>query len=558
MKLQRTPQFQLISLFVQATLALALLLLGLNWLSANLGSNSNDVRAISAEANSVALVLTQEPPQLDSSRATDAVSGMVLGHVMEGLLRMGQDDRLEAAVAERWEVTPDRVTFWLRPDARWSDGQPITAADFIFAWQTALKPTTGSEYAFLLFSIKHAEAINRGERPASDLGVSAPTPQQLVIELERPVPFFDKIVVFPVFLPIREDFYLATQGRFGADAQDLLYSGPFVITEWIHGASLRLERNPHYWNQQDIHLQRIDFPYITSDKTASLNFFKDERIATTGLITENLNEAMRLGWAINQHQDGTLFYVEFNHRSGSPLANLNLRRAIQYSLDMDELVNRVIKLPGYQSGVSLFPRWLMGVDSPLREEYPPTRITPDPVKAQDYLEQALAELGMDALPELVLLAGDNPSASIQSEWLQEALKKRLGISIRIDKQIFKQRLAKMTSGDFDMVLAGWGPDYNDPLTFGDLFASWNLNNRGRYADDELDGLIAEAQNSVDPATRMRAFGDIQDLVTQKAVILPMYERGITYVVNPRLVDIKRRVIGPDPDLTRARILPEES
>ena len=165
-------------------------MLVLHYASSSLTGTVTDVSAVDVERNSISILIREEPPQLDSSRATDAVSGMVLGHVMEGLVRMGLDGRLEGAVAEDWEVTPTTATFWLREDAKWSDGQAVTAADFIFSWQTALKPETGSEYAFLLFAVKNAEAINNGTLPPSALGVSAPNPNTLVIELERPELFF--------------------------------------------------------------------------------------------------------------------------------------------------------------------------------------------------------------------------------------------------------------------------------------------------------------------------------------------------------------------------------
>ena len=134
------------------------------------------------------------------------------------------------------------------------------------------------------------------------------------------------------------------------------------------------------------------------------------------------------------------------------------------------------------------------------------------------------------------------------------LKKNLGIDIKIDKQIFKQRLAKMTSGEFDMVLAGWGPDYDDPLTFGDLFASWNLNNRGRYNNPEFDRQVRIAQNEIDPKTRMDAFGEIQRIIIEDVVILPGYERGLVYVSDPRLKGMVRRQAGADPDFTNAYIV----
>lgn len=548
-----SPNRQLAQFFLLAFTGVAILMLALHYAGSALSGSNGDVSAVDEDANSISIIIREEPPQLNSSRATDAISGMVLGHVMEGLVRMGLDDRLEGAVAERWEVTPTQATFWLRENAKWSDGQPVTAADFIFAWQTALKPETGSQYAFLLFAIQNAEAINQGTLPASALGVSAPNPYTLVIDLARPVPFFDKTLVFPTFLPIREDFYNATNGRFGADADQLLYNGPFQISQWVHGSSMTFKRNPHFWNQDEIHLDAIHVPYITSDATASLNFFKDDKIAITGLQAENLIEAMRMGWQIRQHRDGTVFFLEFNHRQGRVTDNVNLRRALQLALDMDEMVYKVTKLPGCEPGVSLFPGWLMGEEKLLRQEYPPEKITPDASLAKQHLQKALQELGLSEPPTLVLLTGDNPISSVQSEWVQQTLKTTLGINAKIDKQIFKQRLAKMTSGEFDIVLAGWGPDYNDPLTFGDLFASWNKNNRGQYNSPELDALINIAQSRLEPAVRMQAFGDIQQHLIDQAVLLPMYERGVTYVVDPRVKQLKRRVIGPDPDVSRAYI-----
>jgi oligopeptide transport system substrate-binding protein len=542
--------------FLLAVVFVAGLLLALNQLAGLMGTATQEAQAVDFANNSISAVLREEPPQLDSSKATDSTSGLVLGHIMEGLLRMDLQDRLGPAIAERWEVMPTQATFWLRKDAKWSDGKAITAADFIFAWQLALKPETGSEYASLLYPIENAEAINSGALPASALGVSAPDPQTLVVKLSRPTAFFDKLVVFPTFLPIREDFYNATQGRFGSDAKDLLYSGPYTVKSWVHGASMLLERNPHYWDNTRGKLAQINFAYITSDATATLNFFKDERIALARLQAENLTEALRLKWPIRRFADGTVFYLEFNHREDRLSRNLNFRKAIQHILDMEELVYKVTKLPGYLPGKSLFPEWLVGVEKTLREEYPASTVTVDSAKAKAYLALAQEELGLAQFPEITLLTSDNPVSNIQSEWLQEVLKQELGLTIKIDKQIFKQRLAKMSSGEFGLLLGGWGPDYNDPLTYGDLFASWNLNNRGRYKSEKMDALIATAQNATATPDRMQAFGAIQQQLFDDVVILPMYERGVTYVVHPQLKGVKRRVIGAETDYTYAYIDPD--
>jgi len=550
----RTAGRQLLLYGAGAVFLIALLMWALQGLASMVGSSTTAAKAVDPLHKSITIAIREEPPQLNSTLATDASSSTILGHIMEGLTRIGMDDQLEPAIAERWEVTPTRATFWLRDNAKWSDGEPITARDFIFAWTTALLPETASEYAYLLYAIKNGRAVNEGKLPPESLGLSAPDDFTLIVELERPVAFFDKMVTFPTYLPIREDFYTSTNGRFGADAWELLYSGPFVLTRWVHGSSLLLERNPHYWDQDDISLNTINIAYITSDAGATLNFFKDNKIAYTTLQAENLPNAMEQRWHIQRQQDGTVFFIEFNHREGRVTENLNLRRAIQLSLDMEELVYKVTKMPGYTPGESLFPIWLQGVEDKLRKEYPAPKLRLSDEQARAHLDMAKRELGLTQLPQIVLLSGDNPISNIQSEWVQAELKGKLGLEVKIDKQIFKQRLAKMTSGDFDLVLAGWGPDYDDPLTFGDLFASWNLNNRGRYANAELDRLIEVAQNSIEPRSRMDAFGAIQQLTFDDVVLLPMYERGVTYVVHPQLKNMKRRVIGPEVDFTRSYIV----
>ncbi len=544
---------QLVGFAVISVGGLTLLMLGLSWASSLTSSGSNNSDAVDPVTKTITSFLRTEPPQLNSSLSTDQVSGMILGHVMEGLLRYDKNNQLAPGVAERWEIRRDGATFWLRQDARWSDGGAVTARDFVFSWRLALDPANASEYAFILYPVKNAEAVNKGEMPLATLGVTALDDHTLVVEFERPLAYFDKLVAFPTYFPIREDFYASTQGSFGSDARTLLFNGPFLISRWVHGASLLMEKNLNYWDHQRIKINVLDFAYITSDANASLNLFKDNKIASTSLLAENLTNALEQDWHIERFMDGSVFYIEFNHREGRPTGNLNLRKAMQYANDPAELVYKVTKLPGYLPGESLFPVWLKGVNGFFREEYPAPVATPNLEKARRYLEQAKRELGVTEIPPLVLLTGDNPISNIQSEYYQQVFRKSLGLDIKIDKQIFKQRLAKMLSGDFDMVLAGWGPDYDDPLTFGDLLASWNLNNRGRYSNPEIDKWVRVAQTSQDPKTRMDAFGEIQQIIFDDAAHLYNYERGVTYVVNPQMQGLVRRAVGPDPDFTNVTI-----
>ena len=540
-----------------AVVGFAALMWGLNLLAsltATAGGGADG--AVDAANNAITVLLRDEPPQLDSTRSTDQVSGVVLGHVMEGLLRYDENNQLAPGMAESWRIDEQGAVFHLREDAKWSDGKPVTAQDFVFAWRLVLDPDNASEYAFILYPVKNAEAVNQGLLPGEALGVRALDDRTLEVDFERPIAFFDKLTAFSTYLPMRQDFYEATEGGYGADADKMLYNGPFLIANWVHGQSLDMRRNPHYWNQERIHLERINVGYITSDPNTSLNLFKDEKIVLTSLTPENLTNALEQRWQIHRFMDGSLFFLEFNHRQGRPTSNLNLRKALHLAQDPNELVYKVIKLPGYLPGASLFPIFLDGERGKFRDEHPAPVHRMDIEAARRHLALAKAELGVDEIPPLVLLTGDNPVSNVQSEYFQAVFKKNLGLDIKIDRQIFKQRLAKMTSGDFDIVMAGWGPDYNDALTFGDLFASWNLNNRGRYSNPAYDEQVRIAQNALDAKTRMAAFAEMQRIVHEDVVIVPNYERGVAYVTHPRVQGILRRVVGADTDYSNAYIAPD--
>jgi len=535
-----------------ALLGLVAIIYMLSVAAGNTGSNVSG-GAVNVERNSITITLREEPPQLDAGRATDASSFVVLAHVMEGLISYDDNDQLIPGVAERWEIREDGATFWLRDDAMWSDGQPVTAHDFEFAWKRVLDPATAAEYSFIMYSIKNAEAINQGDLPKEMLAVTATTDRILDIEFERPTPYFDKLAAFNTYFPLREDFFESTNGRYGSDADMMLYNGPYVVAEWVHGSTMLWTKNPYYWSDEKGFLDEIVTAYITQDVNAKLNLFKDGQIVDTHLVAPMLPTAMEQRWQIDRVMDGSVFFLEFNHREGRISDNLNFRKALQLAQDSSELVYKVLKEASYLPAESLFPVWIQGVEDVFRKEYLAPEHQMNLARARELLEMARQELDLGEFPPIIFLSGDTPVSLLAAEYYQQLYKQNLGLEIRIDAQIFKQRLAKMTSGDFDIVLAGWSPDYFDALTFGDLFASWNLNNRGRYNSEEMDRHIRIAQSELDPRKRMDAFGEIQRLAYDDVVIIPMYERGWSFVVDPRLKGFKRRSVGPETDYNYAYI-----
>ena len=499
-----------------------------------------------AEPRTLKLLISTEPPQMNSAKATDQISGMLLGHLMEGLTRYGQNGELIAGIAESWHIDDQRATFQLRRGALWSDGKPVRAQDFVFGWRTAVDPKTASEYAFILYPLKNAEAINGGKLPPSALGVSAPDDHTLEIVFENPCGYFLGLTAFPTYLPLREDFYKPE--RYGADASDLLTNGPFNLTSWVHGASLTLEKNPQYWNADRIHLDRIEIPYITSDPNTAYNLFLDKKVDTLGISKENLDRAQADRLKMKAFADGSVWYMEFNFRPERVTRNYHLRKALQLVFDAKEYVSRVVGIPGTKVGVSLIPAWVPGVSGRFRVEFPLSATKTDFAEAKRQLELARQELG-GTIPPLVWLTDDGPAAGRQAEYFQYLFLTRLGIELRIDRQIFKQRLAKMTAGDFDIVSAGWGPDFADPMTYADLFTTWNDNNRGKYKSQKYDELIRKAQSTSDPQTRMSAMAGAEKVLLDDVGIVPMNERVLIYAHQPRVSGIVRHVVGPDPDYT---------
>ncbi len=504
-------------------------------------------------AKVMTLALTEEPPNLNAMKATDQSSFFVLGHTMEGLTRYDQAGHIVAGVAEKWEITETGATFWLRKNAKWSDGKTVTAKDFVFAWKTALDPATASEYAFILYPIKGAEAINTKKADPTTLGAQAVDDYTLKIAFEKPCGYFMGLTSFATYFPVREDVYKKWGEKFAADADKMLFNGPFVLTKWVHGASLRMDKNPTYWNAKAVDLETIDVPYITNDEMARFNFFKDKKIDVLGLNKENLQNAQKEKFKLKRFSDGSLFFLEYNFRDGHVVKNKNLRKAIQLVFNGEEYVNKVVGVPGTTPGISLIPRWLMGKKDNFRKEYPVSLVKPNVAEAKKYMEKARKELGISGPVSIAWLTGDSPLASKEAEYFQNLLKNTLGIELKIDKQIFKQRLAKMSAGDFDVVSAGWGPDYNDPMTFADLKTSWNENNRGKWENKEFDELIRKAQASADQKVRMDNMAAAEKILLEELPLMPLYERTIVYTHSERIDGIVRRAVGFDPDYTWVKV-----
>lgn len=510
--------------------------------------------AVDFDNQSISVALLQEPPNLDSTRTTDLVSFFVLGHVEEGLLRYDRRGRLAPGVASSWEVNDESMVFYLRDDARWSDGSAVTAQDFVYAWRLINDPKTAAPYAAIMYPIANAEKVQKGELPVTALGVQAVDAHTLRVKLASPCGYCLSLMVHAAFYPVKRAFHEAQGKEYGAEPDNLLYNGPFMLTRWVHNSQLVMKKNPNYWNRDTINLNEINVGYITEDNRTRLNLFRDGRIALARLGAETVQDAVAQGLRVRTFVSGGMAFLRFNLKPGSPTAIKPLRQAMRLVFDPEVFVNKVIGIPGYRPAYSLFPSWLNGTSGKFLQEHPPAQFHTDIDKARALVQQAKQQLGVDKLPPLTLLTVTSPTGARIAEYFQGLFTEKLGLDVKVDQQSFKQYLAKSRNGKFDIALSSWYPDFDDIVTFADLLASYNANNRGGYDNPRYDRILEKVLKSPDPSVRMSAAAQLQDIIAEDVPILPMAETGSAYVQNRKLKGVVRRVLGADPDYTFARVV----
>lgn len=512
--------------------------------------------ALDAKKGIVTLDMNEEPRNMDPQKAQDTVAFMILGHVLEGLTRLDPRNRVIPGQAKSWEeISPTKYRFTLRDNIKWSDGKPVTADDFVFAWQHGIDPKTASLYAFILFPLKNAKAINEGKMKLNKLGVKAVNAKTLEVELERPTGYFLRLLSFGTYMPARRDFVKKMGAKYASGADKLIYNGPWTLAEWKHNSSMKLVKNPKYWNAKRIKINVIDMPYLIRDENTKFNMVKDGKYDMIRTMTKSLlPSAQKNRMNIKKYNAGTVWYMQFNV-TRKVTGNKWIRRAISTAINRQQMVSNVVGIPGTKPIFGIIPDYMPGVKTTYGKEYKVRFKDGDMKKAKEYLAKGLKELGLKKMPEISLLINDSESHKKDAEYLQSFLDKNLGIKMKIDVQTFKVRLQKTSNKDYDLVKSGWGPDYLDAMTFADLFTSWNTNNDTGWANKDYDKNIDIAMNSTDQKTRLDAMNAAEKILIEEAPIASLYQSTRIYVINPQLTGVLRRTISPDPDFYYARIKP---
>ncbi len=505
-----------------------------------LGPNGEEL----ADVQDLAFAMTVDAPSLDQQKASSSASFSVGRGIYEGLVRLENGVTPMPGIAESWEISDDgmKVTFHLR-DAKWSDGSPITAHDFEFGLKRLLDPETATPYAFQGYIVKGALAYNEGKGSRDDVGVKAIDDKTLEYTLEYSAPYFIPMVYNMQYYPVKEEFVKAQGEKFAQEPENMLYNGPFVLKEWKHEEYLLLEKNPNYWNADAIYLNTVKIYVVPGGTNTALDMYNDGQLSYVDIPST--------AWVdfkddpnVQLFADGAVDWLSIKHDNADEpwLANQNFRMALNYAVDREDyclLASNGLLLPGTR----LVLPDVSGVNKPYYEEYPiegmPT--TADPAKAKEYLDKALAELNLTDPKQITvtLLTTDSAGSKLQAEILQDMFITNLGINFEIQLVTYAEKLKQDQGSNYSLVFKGWMPDYDDPMTYLELFQTGNGEASLHWFNKEYDDKVEAARHEGDPTKRMQLMADAEKLTISDAAFVPLQVRRRAWMKNDKLMNLPR-------------------
>ncbi|MGD6844071.1 peptide ABC transporter substrate-binding protein [Bacillus infantis] len=478
----------------------------------------------------IVLNAMSEPPDLDPALATDTTSGWIMDHIFEGLYTKDKDGKPVLGTAKDVQVSDDgkTYTFTLRDDAKWSDGTPVTAGDFEYAWKRVLNPDTGSSFAFYLYYLKGAEEYNKGNGSAEEVGVTAKDDQTLVVELNAPLGYFNELLTMWTFYPVKQE--LAEENKnWAADAEGYVSNGPFKFTSWKHDSEAVAEKNENYWDSEAVSLEKITWKMV-NDATTYYQMYKTGEL---DLIQTLPTDALAQEKENKEYQEvpyfGTYMYM-FNVEK-EPFTNAKVRRAFAMAINREAISENITKA-GETPAFAFVPPGVETPDGDFRETGG-AYFEENADEAKKLLEEGMKEEGWTTLPEVTLLYNTAENHKKIGEAVQEMVKKNLGVNIKLANQEWKTYLDTTKQHNFQMARMGWIGVLLDPVVILDYYLGDSPNNRTQWVNEEYDSLIAQAKVEQDEAKRYQLLHDAEKILMEEMPFMPVYHYTNTYLTSPK-------------------------
>lgn len=501
-----------------------------------------------AKSNILNVMVEVEVESLDPQEATDGTSFEVIANFTDGLKQLAGDGSAVDALCAEQTLSEDGLTytFKIRDDAFWSNGDPVTADDFVFAWQRAVDPKVASEYSYMMSDIgqiKNSFEIIEGKLPVTDLGVTAIDAKTLKVELIVPVSYFDSLLYFPTFYPVNRKFYESVGDKYGSSADTVLSNGAFILTDYQPAAlSFSFVKNEKYYNAASVKLDGLNYQVL-----------KDSQQALMAYQSGSLDIVKLSGDQVDQIKDdpeflaigaGYLWYISPMMSNVKELANLNFRKAVSYAIDRESIVKNVVKdgsMASYTPVPAEFAYNYKGEDFTVTQKEFPELCDSDVAKAKEFYEAAKKELGKDSF-EFEMIVDDTTVQQNVAAVIKEQIEKNLpGVVLNLRVEPKKQRVHDMQDGNFEFGLTRWGPDYADPMTYLGMWITNNSNNYGLWSSAEYDSLIEKcvtgeyAQKADERWATMKA---AEKIVLEDAVIIPLYQQADACMVKSSVKGIE--------------------
>ncbi|RQX26913.1 peptide ABC transporter substrate-binding protein [Staphylococcus warneri] len=519
--------------------------------SSILSGCSNSKSLYSDEGQVFRKVIPQDMTTLDTTMISDAVSGDIAGQSFEGLYSMNKHDKAEPVIAKslpKKSKDGKTLTVDLRKDAKWSNGDPVTADDFVFAWRKVVNPKTASEFAYIMSDIKNADDINAGKKPVKDLGIKALNKYKLQINLERPVPYINELLALNTFDPQNEKVAKKYGKAYGTTADKAVYNGPFKVVNWKVEDKIQLEKNNQYWDKKHVKLDRVNYKILKDNQAGAALY--DTNSVDDAIISSEQVDKYKKSPALRKRLTAATFYIKLNEKEVPEFKNKHLRLAIAQAINRKEYVDSVFNdgsLPssnftGYGTATTPSGKdFASTIKSPLKY---------NKHEAADNWKKAQKELGKKNVT-FTLNVQDTPVQKISAEFIKSQLETNLpGVEVKVKQLPFKQKINLELSNNYQASYAGWSPDYPDPMAFLEIMKTGNPQNNTYWGNKEYDQLIKDANGKLlqEPEKRNEALQQAEKILLENAPVTPIYQKGEAHLTNPQVKGLVYHKVGPDTTL----------
>lgn len=523
---------------------IAILLSAVLTMSAVVGcsSSGNNVEADGVVLN---VQVGSEPATIDPAKNSAADAATLINHAFEGLMKLDKDGKtIVEGQAAKYEVNDDQTvyTFTLRDDAKWSDDKAVTAEDFVYAWQRLVNPDTGADYNYMIDMVLNANDIMEGKKKPEELGIKAIDEKTVEVTLEKQTPYFLEVCAFPATFPVRKDIVEANGETWSTDPETYVGNGPYKLQSWEHQSKMTYVQNEKYYGVEDLGPDTINF-VLMEDQNTILSAFKNGEILMGDDLPSEEIDAMKDNGLVVESQLGT-YYLSINTQK-DVLNNEKVREALSLAIDRNYIVEKVAK--GGQIPADTFvPTGLTDADGKTEfhenatKWYDVNDYEGNVKKAKELLKEAGYENGK-GLPSIELLC--NPGHEPIMEAVQNMWKENLGVNSTISSQDWNVFIQTRKDGDFQVARDGWLADYNDPISFIDMWVTGGGNNNAHWSNAEYDKLVKEIKSTTDSAKRYELMHKAEDMLAKESPVVPLYYYTDLYLISDKLEGMYTSPLG---------------